>query len=107
MCIRDRPSPRAAARCSRPCASCFAPALRLQGGGDGGVQVPSQGAGAEVRGHASVDRGGAGMFVSALFLNEAGIPTVLDQVGDICLLYTSDAADDLTRVDLGGRRIIK
>src|SRR5665811_2147102 len=26
---------------------------------------------------------------------------------DICLLYTSDAADDLTRVDLGGRRIIK
>ncbi len=23
------------------------------------------------------------------------------------LLYTSDAADDLTRVDLGGRRIIK
>src|SRR5665811_299804 len=26
---------------------------------------------------------------------------------NICLLYTSDAADDLTRVDLGGRRIIK
>ena len=24
-----------------------------------------------------------------------------------CLLYTYDAADDLTRVDLGGRRIIK
>src|SRR5665811_752919 len=24
-----------------------------------------------------------------------------------CLLYTSDADDDLTRVDLGGRRIIK
>src|SRR5665811_2067764 len=24
-----------------------------------------------------------------------------------CLLYTSDAADDLTRVELGGRRIIK
>src|SRR5665811_2623531 len=24
-----------------------------------------------------------------------------------CLLYTSDAADDLTRVDTGGRRIIK
>src|SRR5665811_917973 len=24
-----------------------------------------------------------------------------------CLLYTSDAADDLTRVDIGGRRIIK
>ena len=26
--------------------------------------------------------------------------------GYSCLLYTSDAADDLTRVDLGGRRII-
>src|SRR5665811_2512877 len=25
--------------------------------------------------------------------------------GKVCLLYTSDAADDLTRVDLGGRRI--
>ena len=26
---------------------------------------------------------------------------------DICLLYTSDAADDMQCVDLGGRRIIK
>ena len=26
---------------------------------------------------------------------------------DACLLYTSDAADDLHGVDLGGRRIIK
>ena len=25
----------------------------------------------------------------------------------ICLLYTSDAADERSRVDLGGRRIIK
>ena len=25
----------------------------------------------------------------------------------ICLLYTSDAADDSLRVDLGGRRLIK
>ena len=30
----------------------------------------------------------------------------LDQAPD-CLLYTSDAADDLLCVDLGGRRIIK
>ena len=30
------------------------------------------------------------------------------RLGDtICLLYTSDAADDSLRVDLGGRRIIK
>ena len=27
--------------------------------------------------------------------------------GDGCLLYTSDAADDMQCVDLGGRRIIK
>ena len=27
--------------------------------------------------------------------------------GNVCLLYTSDAADDLLCVDLGGRRIIK
>src|SRR5665254_28653 len=32
---------------------------------------------------------------------------VLPATRIICLLYTSDAADDLTRVDLGGRRIIK
>ena len=30
-----------------------------------------------------------------------------DDVGDICLLYTSDAADERSSVDLGGRRIIK
>ena len=42
--------------------------------------------------------------------------TILDDVGlrvergslfTVCLLYTSDAADDLLCVDLGGRRIIK
>ena len=31
---------------------------------------------------------------------------VLQVRNRLCLLYTSDAADDLTRVDLGGRRII-
>ena len=29
------------------------------------------------------------------------------QIKDICLLYTSDAADERSSVDLGGRRIIK
>src|SRR5680860_1243526 len=33
--------------------------------------------------------------------------SVLYQVDITCLLYTSDAADDLLCVDLGGRRIIK
>ena len=32
---------------------------------------------------------------------------VSNTVGESCLLYTSDAADDLLCVDLGGRRIIK
>src|SRR5450756_3050140 len=31
----------------------------------------------------------------------------LQALGHTCLLYTSDAADDLLCVDLGGRRIIK
>ena len=31
----------------------------------------------------------------------------LGLLSDRCLLYTSDAADDLLCVDLGGRRIIK
>ena len=35
------------------------------------------------------------------FTTTSGLPVIA------CLLYTSDAADDLTRVDLGGRRIIK
>src|SRR5665811_1132883 len=43
------------------------------------------------------------------FLEVEGEPLTLDLVkkgiGYTCLLYTSDAADDLTRVDLGGRRI--
>src|SRR5665811_2622743 len=33
----------------------------------------------------------------------SSVPTVSNGVVYICLLYTSDAADDLTRVDLGGR----
>ena len=32
---------------------------------------------------------------------------LMNQDNNSCLLYTSDAADDLFRVDLGGRRIIK
>src|SRR5450756_1640506 len=32
---------------------------------------------------------------------------LLEQENEVCLLYTSDAADDLLCVDLGGRRIIK
>ncbi|GAB5844820.1 hypothetical protein JMUB7538_27030 [Staphylococcus aureus] len=44
---------------------------------------------------------------------EGYTPTTVTSGSDIekdsngCLLYTSDAADDSLRVDLGGRRIIK
>ena len=30
-----------------------------------------------------------------------------NEIGNVCLLYTSDAADERSSVDLGGRRIIK
>src|SRR5450756_405511 len=39
-------------------------------------------------------------------LNESTIWTGSPNRNDNCLLYTSDAADDLLCVDLGGRRII-
>ena len=36
-----------------------------------------------------------------------GVVGALDRRRDLCLLYTSDAADERSSVDLGGRRIIK
>ena len=36
-----------------------------------------------------------------------GVDFSLNEKEKICLLYTSDAADDMQCVDLGGRRIIK
>ena len=35
------------------------------------------------------------------------VPAIKLHAKNSCLLYTSDAADDLLCVDLGGRRIIK
>ena len=37
----------------------------------------------------------------------SGLVAILKGQGDTCLLYTSDAADERSSVDLGGRRIIK
>ena len=34
-------------------------------------------------------------------------PGILSALRRLCLLYTSDAADERSSVDLGGRRIIK
>ena len=47
-------------------------------------------------------------YVNPLF-PEGADPSALFHNGKYyyCLLYTSDAADDSLRVDLGGRRIIK
>ena len=39
--------------------------------------------------------------------NAALIESAKSVQAPVCLLYTSDAADDLLCVDLGGRRIIK
>src|SRR5450756_3113547 len=50
-------------------------------------------------------------FADATYV-EPITPSVIEAIiakerPDACLLYTSDAADDLLCVDLGGRRIIK
>ena len=50
---------------------------------------------------------GPGLYTS-LFADANYIVTGIDfNKSSICLLYTSDAADDTPCVDLGGRRIIK
>ena len=40
-------------------------------------------------------------------MRDFGAKIVPNSIQIVCLLYTSDAADDLLCVDLGGRRIIK
>ena len=50
------------------------------------------------------------MILISEFMDEAAV-NLLKKKYDVhydssCLLYTSDAADDSLRVDLGGRRII-
>ena len=46
-------------------------------------------------------------MVSCVFASKNDIPLHQDLNFFLCLLYTSDAADDDACVDLGGRRIIK
>src|SRR5659263_583294 len=48
-----------------------------------------------------------GLFAGQLHEHQLGLGHRPDPVVVLCLLYTSDAADDLLCVDLGGRRIIK
>ena len=40
-------------------------------------------------------------------LNQHRPTDYIAQFSNICLLYTSDAADDLLCVDLGGRRVLQ
>src|SRR5450756_3122503 len=47
------------------------------------------------------------VLIAAVFFLDAGVHPVSMAGFYLCLLYTSDAADDLLCVDLGGRRIIK
>ena len=42
-----------------------------------------------------------------IFQTEKTIKEHADKISETCLLYTSDAADERSSVDLGGRRIIK
>ena len=54
----------------------------------------------------SIDAQGYFHTGDAGFFDEDGHLKIIDRAKD-CLLYTSDAADERSSVDLGGRRIIK
>ena len=45
-------------------------------------------------------------FLATFSIRVNGVP-ILNEENKACLLYTSDAADERSSVDLGGRRIIK
>ena len=51
------------------------------------------------------ERGQAGVVAPAVLGDGEALRQCV--LGWICLLYTSDAADERSSVDLGGRRIIK
>ena len=57
--------------------------------------------------HALRQAQGAGKFRTFRQAQGAGEFRTLRQAQGSCLLYTSDAADERSSVDLGGRRIIK
>src|SRR5665811_313843 len=60
----------------------------------------------EVVGALPLNGGAYNALLNTTKKSTASIAASLTVLSYICLLYTSDAADDLTRVDLGGRRIL-
>ena len=54
----------------------------------------------------NIDEPGSHGFVNYRISPKTGLPDPT-QITNTCLLYTSDAADERSSVDLGGRRIIK
>jgi len=60
---------------------------------------------AELRLVLHITKAADGSLTATLDSIDQGAPGIA--VNTICLLYTSDAADDMQCVDLGGRRIIK
>src|SRR5450756_1760381 len=87
--------------------------LSIEGVGQRMQQVVQEGGGEEYaqKGqHQPGERHQLGHVGVVEHLPAAGPDLLVDgdnDVATICLLYTSDAADDLLCVDLGGRRIIK
>ena len=61
-----------------------------------------------IRDSYSIDAG-CGAIDHSTFFQIPAWRSALDSFGELdrCLLYTSDAADERSSVDLGGRRIIK
>ena len=58
-------------------------------------------------GNPKLDLNGFDAFAKVRILSALAFNSKISRHKCFCLLYTSDAADDSLRVDLGGRRIIK
>ena len=92
MCIRDRFYERSSYAASKHALHGYFETLRLETEKQG-IQI------------SIVTPGFIATNISVNAVNGSGRPT--GEMDNNCLLYTSDAADERSSVDLGGRRIIK